>query len=397
MIQEQVINQILHEINTISTSYKRVDKANGGSFNIFSVLNIERDEVTTHSRFIAELLNPKGYHEQGIVFLQKFIEQVYGQESDVSLVNLKSSNIKVQVEYFIGNVTEEEGGRLDIVVFEGGEARIMVENKIDAPEQPKQLQRYKNKFPDTPILFLTLDGKVSRDENFKKYQCISYKETILNWLTECRKEMVQVPIIRETISQYINLIKKLTGQNPNTDMSIEIANRILKDEASFEAFTQLYQSKQEVLKKVIKDRLTPLMKSLEADFKNTEVKINYSEENILKGGWTYANFWISSPEMTNMKINLCFSFDVANGHQRFIFGFTYTDTIKEHNIPQQTLAALIQEKLKKGKSWPLYKPVDEYSNWEDLETLRKIYFDADSFNQTIKRIVNKMLTIVKSI
>ncbi|GAB3522611.1 PDDEXK-like family protein [Emticicia fontis] len=397
MIQEQVISQILHEIITISTSYKRVDKANGGSFNIFSVLNIERDEVTTHSRFIAELLNPKGFHAQGSIFLQKFIAQVYGHESGINLVNLKSSNIKVEVEYFIGNVTDEEGGRLDIVVFEGGEARIMIENKIDAPEQPNQLQRYKNKFPDIPILFLTLDGKVSRYENFKEYKCISYKETIINWLTECRKEMVEVPILRETISQYINLLKKLTGQNSNTDMSLEIANRILKDEASFEAFIKLYQSKQEILKKVIKDRLTPLVKSLETDLKNTEIKLNYSEENMLKGGWSHAFFWFSSPEMTNMNINLCFSFDVQNGHQRFIFGFRYNDDIKKHNIPQETLTALLQERLKKGKVWFLYKFVEEYNNWEDLETLHKIYFDADSFKQTIKRIVNRMLNIVKSL
>lgn len=137
------LNQLLNEVGTISTSYKRVDKATGGGFNIFSVLKIETDEVTTHSRFIAELLNPKGQHNQGDTFLQKFIQQIYNEEHPVYLQIDDLSNIKVEIEHYIGTVTDKEGGRLDIVLFQGKSAKILIENKIYATEQANQLQRYK--------------------------------------------------------------------------------------------------------------------------------------------------------------------------------------------------------------------------------------------------------------
>ena len=37
-------------------------EAQGEFFNIFSILGVERNEVHTHSAFLAELLNPKGSH-----------------------------------------------------------------------------------------------------------------------------------------------------------------------------------------------------------------------------------------------------------------------------------------------------------------------------------------------
>jgi hypothetical protein len=66
------IKSLLSQVQTISKSYKRLNQANGGNFNIFSVLRMESDEVRTHSRFIAELLNPKGVHGFKDEFLNLF-------------------------------------------------------------------------------------------------------------------------------------------------------------------------------------------------------------------------------------------------------------------------------------------------------------------------------------
>src|SRR6056297_1174792 len=76
----KTIEQILYEVQTISESYDRVAEATGENFNIFSVLKIETDEVTTHSRFIAELLNPKGAHGQKDRFLKIFMNILYGKK-----------------------------------------------------------------------------------------------------------------------------------------------------------------------------------------------------------------------------------------------------------------------------------------------------------------------------
>ncbi len=63
----------------------------------------------------------------------------------------------------------------------------------------------------------------------KDFNLISYKHHILNWLYACLKEVSTLPIIRETILQYIVLIKKLTNQLTSTGMENEIKEMILKN------------------------------------------------------------------------------------------------------------------------------------------------------------------------
>src|SRR5690606_1578346 len=89
------INQFLNEIKTIADSYKRMAEATGENFNIFSLLQVETDEVRTHSRFIAELLNPNGTHNQGDVFLKKFLQ------SFPQIEDFDTENTRVFVEYYV--------------------------------------------------------------------------------------------------------------------------------------------------------------------------------------------------------------------------------------------------------------------------------------------------------
>lgn len=63
---------LLSEVQTIVKSYSRINKMSGQSFNLFSLLRKENEEVPLHSMFIAELLNPKGSHQQGTLYLDLF-------------------------------------------------------------------------------------------------------------------------------------------------------------------------------------------------------------------------------------------------------------------------------------------------------------------------------------
>lgn len=76
------------------------------------------------------------------------------------------------------------------------------------------------------LLYLTLYGSRASDastrhehlalENGIHYQRISYQTHILDWLVECHKAAIYVPVVREAIDQYIHLIKKLTKQSMET-------------------------------------------------------------------------------------------------------------------------------------------------------------------------------------
>lgn len=68
------ITSLFKHLSNINRAYEIVKKSSNEDFNIFSILRMETDEVNTHSRFIAELLNPKGIHFQGEVFLELFIK-----------------------------------------------------------------------------------------------------------------------------------------------------------------------------------------------------------------------------------------------------------------------------------------------------------------------------------
>ncbi|WP_417601041.1 PD-(D/E)XK nuclease family protein [Owenweeksia hongkongensis] len=68
-------NALASETGILSKAYARVSEANSEDFNIFSILNMETNEVKTHSTFLAELLNPHGSHSMGETFLQLFLNK----------------------------------------------------------------------------------------------------------------------------------------------------------------------------------------------------------------------------------------------------------------------------------------------------------------------------------
>lgn len=214
------------------------------NFNIFSVMRVETDELRTHSRIIAEFLNPKGIHYQGSVFLKLFFEIVEFL-NDIKQ-NFDYENAQILLEEHTGRIYEDysEGGFIDIIIKDS-KNQVVIENKIFAADQKGQLLRYKNKYPNCKLIYLTLNGKSPSEFSYKikngqelKLEDIillSYKNVIKNWLEKCLEKTVSLPIIRETLLQYLHLIKKLTNQTTNNKMEKEIIELISKDYNSFKS------------------------------------------------------------------------------------------------------------------------------------------------------------------
>ena len=144
-----------------------------------------------------------------------------------------------------GQVTEDSGGRIDIVVKDRNGKTILIENKIYAGDQKKQMERYRNEHPKAKIFYLTLEGKKPKlglsDDDVKRIRCncISYKDNILAWLKKCREAAACLPNVRETISQYIHLIEELTNQSTTILMSKELIDKIVESKESLQAFYTL--------------------------------------------------------------------------------------------------------------------------------------------------------------
>jgi hypothetical protein len=221
------LNIFFKQAKYIWEKNEEIKKLTNERFNIFSVLRKDHDEEKLHSVFLAELLSPKGSHGLSTQFLTLFIEIV--NQKYAGEFSFDASDAKVICEKHVG-----ENGRIDIYV-KSGKQLLLIENKIYAGDQNRQLIRYHNHMEGNDgsvLLYLTLDGhspsKDSKGElkEGEDFYCISYKADILPWLESCLKEAVEVPAVRETIKQYINLIKKLTGGLMNQQLEKEITEII---------------------------------------------------------------------------------------------------------------------------------------------------------------------------
>ena len=224
------LESLLKDISKIVVEEKtrqEEGRKRGEKFNIFNVLGLSRDEVRLHSAFLAELLNPDGNHGLGDKFLKAFIKDVINDDS----FQFDSASAKPQVEFTIGNINEDytKGGRIDILIQDKEQRAIIIENKIDAVDQPKQLLRYYNYIKNNPqyrILYLTKEGTEPKEFSLGgnkdiEYQCISYKEDIINWLEKCIEIAALHPAIREIIQQYrLNLQQILNIMSKNNKRNL---------------------------------------------------------------------------------------------------------------------------------------------------------------------------------
>lgn len=197
----------------------------GENYNLFSILNIERYELK-HSALIANLLDPEGSHGCGDAFLRAFFEIALKERAypfeDRTLPDSYT-------EYYTGPIVGDTGGRIDILV-KSSRYGLIIENKIYAGDQDKQLTRYDNYGKEIfgadgyLLVYLTLYGcDASKESTATKsaeevaYLRLSYAEDILRWLKQCVRLADNKPLVRESLNQYIRTIKQLTYQDMNRE------------------------------------------------------------------------------------------------------------------------------------------------------------------------------------
>lgn len=230
LMKMMIMNKDINNIGRILADIKRlvdIDKQiykekrkRGECFNVFQILNLSRSEVRLHSAFLAELLHPNGNHGLKDKFLSAFLECINRKASPFSF---DTSSAQVSVEYNIGNVSEDytEGGRIDLFIQDKNHQTIIIENKIDAGDQPCQMYRY-HKYAKSNLclnddnlrlIYLTLNGDAPSEGSLNNckfdYLKLSYREDILTWLDQGVAIAALKPVVRETIVQYINNLKDI--------------------------------------------------------------------------------------------------------------------------------------------------------------------------------------------
>ena len=212
------LGELLDEVLCLQNSYAQLQKDKAYGFNIFSLLLKSGDEVNLHSKFIYDLLNPRGTHQQGSLFLKLFLKEI-GLEHNAD-----------EFELF------REKENIDILI-QSSTYSIIIENKIYTTDHSEQLKRYwqsiKNQgYPESNILvvYLTLFGDEPLQKNLPfNVKTIAYRNEISSWLKRSLGVVHSIPVIHETILQYLQLVEQLTNQSKKKGFVMDVKNLLLKE------------------------------------------------------------------------------------------------------------------------------------------------------------------------
>lgn len=275
MDSHDIISGLLNEV------FLCIDEriASGEDYSVLETA-IKGNEEMMHSSVIASLLDTRGSHGQKCRFLELFLGCLPEQ-----FKSFDPSDARTACERYIGQKTEDSGGRVDICIENSSGQMIVIENKIFAGYQEHQILRYVEFLRgrplnrggvEFPVLYLTPDGHSPSDDSTQAdgmqcrcgedYVCISYKDVIVPWLDKCINEMQEKPHLKEHLATYRDIIKKkVLGMDRKKDIIniIESAEENIKaareisgqlDEIKIDAVTTFWRT---IKKKLEEDGLCP--------------------------------------------------------------------------------------------------------------------------------------------
>lgn len=379
----------IHKEIKVSRNKRR---ESGDMFNIFEILKAEHYEVSTHSAILAELLNPNGSHGCSDLFLKSFLNVLCLKELFQNL-----NEVSVEVEKSIGAldcVNKEYGGRIDLILHEKNKAAIIIENKIYAADQAKQLYRYsryaQKKYENYKLLYLTLEGNEPSESSINgddstidvNYRCISYQFHIKKWLEECLKEVEGKTNVKKSLCQYLQVINKLTNQDMNS-ISKEKLITLLSSPKNINNALLIRDTIDDALDMFMRNVFVPQLEEI-----SKELNLEYS---LYGNHWydTYAGFIFYKKEWENFTLG----FEFVSSLRNFYYGFKHKDDKNRSSEVRDMQMELLNRFEGKPSQpwWACYKnfPI---TNWNNDETIEKI--NNGQIKIMIKEVIEDNLSLV---
>ena len=263
---EELLKKVSEIVEREKTQQEEKRKR-GENFNIFSVLGLSTSEVRLHSAFLGELLKPDGDHGLGDKFLKAFVEIIIKQVNPEFTIDTKTC--KVSVEHPIGEIPEDysEGGRIDLLIRDNQNHAIVIENKINAGDQKKQLLRYQNYAKKSSqkyvLLYLTkygIEASPYSTEDQVEYFRISYKENIYQWLNSCISIAALFPKVRETIAQYQTNLNQIMRNM--SELNKQAIIDLLTNKSNIDATLEIVSLSEEIGRTIRKNFIESVLREL---------------------------------------------------------------------------------------------------------------------------------------
>ena len=384
---QTLVKAILIQAGQIIKHHTELEAMRGEQFNIFSILNLETKENATHSAFIGELLDPDGSHNMGPVFLNEFLKSIEFKK------DFNANGAELTIEYYAGHVCNQgkTGGRIDIYILDNNGNSISIENKIYADDQTHQVERYVNyNKENNTVYYLSLFGDKPKEESCgsltegKDFFCLSYAKTVISWLEACQKEAVDKPVLRESIRQYIILIKKLTNQLSDKKMAENISKLISDNYLAARAVADTINFAEiKVLEKLLQKIKTELLTSVDSPWK-VEIDEDLTKR---KAG---LNLWFEGGESVCIRVE---------GNPLLLRSRSYFGVIVEgaEGASFERIKKVMETEteyfsaFKTDKGWPCYMLLPEMGF--DNDTQRSKLFIEEKNSQIAESVVKKILEL----
>lgn len=247
--------QFFSEVGAYLSKEKERKKIDN-DYNPLLVIRSQSDEVRLHSRIIHSLLDTRGSHYQGSLFLEPFLKVL-----DLADFFMDLNKVFVKAEW----------NHIDLYISDN-DKHIIIENKIYAGDGDRQIERYIDSLIDKgveceniAVVYLSIDEKevaphslgewkIAQDNlvrgNSKiRYKNATYKKDILSWIESCQSKAKNITNLYATLEFYKKCVEKITKgekmelrkfleQKDNADY-VKIAaeiQRLRLEEVSVESF-----------------------------------------------------------------------------------------------------------------------------------------------------------------
>ena len=356
----------------------------------FNTMNFVRWDENKVSEIIGFLLDPKGVHDQGSVYLDLFFKQFV---SKIKFTDREAVTVILEDRTF-------EDRRIDIVLsYRNYQKVIGIENKINlkTKDQENQVTDYmcfleeivKDKHVDENnymLFYLTPKGRELSEDSVNKEKaeqwkeegklvCINYEDHIIPFLEDCIKETTN-----ERVRYFITDFRKQLIENymgkEGVDQSM-IINQLVGSENIEVAFP--IQNTLPHFKQEVKERLNVQMQELAEELtEELQQEIKYVKE--------HHHFELPQLKKTYVK----YSYEFSGVIYGLVKQYDYFTNENSEKMIIEGLSKALGIKFKTTPWWPCYK-----LEYENIDTIAEFWIDAQSgkFKEFMRDFIYKVVRL----
>lgn len=362
----ELLTQVAFRIGTLRVARNRFSAQLAPSFNLFRYMRTDEMGV---SKVVADMLNPKGSHGQGRVFLQAFAKKIerewIASTDDWRVVTEQQANGQRRIDIYLASPAGVVG----------------IENKPWAGDQNQQLSDYadylKSKAINKEWLLIYLSNSEPSEHSIsttkreelaesRNFVCMDYQDLGI-WLDDCAAQ-TRALAVRVFIEEFAKFIR--VNINGELDMSeeLEVIGEIRKSAANIGSAFHISNAMNSLKRE--------LLQLFQDDLKTKLGKIGFRlewDQGMNRGWGSCVGFGVKFTEQDKyLRIEL-----EGSGWNKTLWGIRRdSDSVPKDDSTWKSIDNVMRTQFGDGKQsewWPWYSYVpdaefdEEYKNWASSE------------------------------